>query len=220
MRLFSKTVFRVCIGITIKQVHPYVLYIKEGETLKNLNFVAISSIRQHDAVTWRVFQTQIIEYIKKHHQFIEKVIYFSDGAVSQYKNKKNFINLSYHEEDYGLKAEWNFFATSHGKGPCDGIGGTVKRLARRHCLQHPNVVIKTAEELYSWADKNIKNIKFFYSEPHLYNETLVKYQERFNSAIPIKGTQKLHKFIPLDTTKIFVKETSNSSSQSIVSIIK
>ena len=28
-----------------------------------------------------------------------------------------------------------FLATSHGKGPCDGIGGTVKRLATKASLQ-------------------------------------------------------------------------------------
>ena len=44
-----------------------------------------------------------------------KLIYFSDGAASQYKNYKNFINLCYHENDFGVPAEWNFFATSHGK---------------------------------------------------------------------------------------------------------
>jgi len=27
-----------------------------------------------------------------------------------------------------VEAEWNFFATSHGKSPCEGTGGTVKRL--------------------------------------------------------------------------------------------
>ena len=30
--------------------------------------------------------------------------------------------------DFDLAAEWTFFATSHGKQPCYGIGGTVKRL--------------------------------------------------------------------------------------------
>ena len=30
-----------------------------------------------------------------------------------------------------------FFATSHGKGPCDGIGGTDKRLAAKASLQRP-----------------------------------------------------------------------------------
>ena len=28
-----------------------------------------------------------------------------------------------------------FFATAHGKGPCDGLSGTIKRLARRASLQ-------------------------------------------------------------------------------------
>ena len=55
------------------------------------------------------------------------VIYFSDGASSQYKNKKIVINVCHHENDFSLLAEWNFFASSHGKNSCDGIGGTTKR---------------------------------------------------------------------------------------------
>ena len=39
------------------------------------------------------------------------------------------MNLCYHKEGFGVQAEWHFYATSHGKGQCDGIGGTVKRLA-------------------------------------------------------------------------------------------
>ena len=39
------------------------------------------------------------------------------------------MNLCYHKEDFWVQAEWHFYATSHGKGPCDGIGGTVKCLA-------------------------------------------------------------------------------------------
>ena len=36
------------------------------------------------------------------------------------------MNLCYHKEDFGVQAEWHFYATPHDKGPCDGIGGTVK----------------------------------------------------------------------------------------------
>ena len=68
---------------------------------------------------------------------INKLIYFSDGAASQYKNFKNFINLCHHEKDFDMKAEWHFFATSHGKVPCDGLGGTIKRLAAKASLQRP-----------------------------------------------------------------------------------
>lgn len=30
---------------------------------------------------------------------------------------------------HNVKLAWNFSATSHGKGPVDGIGATVKRMA-------------------------------------------------------------------------------------------
>ena len=47
-----------------------------------------------------------------------------------------------------------FFATSHGKGPCDAIGGNLKRMARRESLaklyEHP---ITTAKQLYEWAEQ-------------------------------------------------------------------
>lgn len=65
---------------------------------------------------------------------VRKVFYVTDGAGSQYKNKYNFINLYMHEVDLGCSAEWYFHPTSHGKGPCDGIGGTLKRKAARASL--------------------------------------------------------------------------------------
>jgi len=68
---------------------------------------------------------------------ISHIHYFSDGSAAQYKNFKNFLNLCHHEEDFEITAEWNFFGTSHGKSPCDGIRGTRKRLAARASLQHP-----------------------------------------------------------------------------------
>ena len=69
---------------------------------------------------------------------LRKVFYFSDGAALQYKNRKNFINLCHHELDFGVPDEWHFSATSHGKGSCDGVGGSVKRLAARASLQRPH----------------------------------------------------------------------------------
>ena len=71
-----------------------------------------------------LFQKPLLENIKANHPSLEKVYYFSDGCAGQYKN---FINLC-HKEDFGFFAEWNFFATSHGKSVCDRIGGTAKRL--------------------------------------------------------------------------------------------
>ena len=36
------------------------------------------------------------------------------------------MDLSFQKHDFGISAEWVFFAASSGKSPCDGIGGAVK----------------------------------------------------------------------------------------------
>ena len=65
--------------------------------------------------------------------------------------------------DFGIDAEWHFFATSHGKGPCDGVGGTIKRLAARASLQRPyDKQIMTPRQLYEWASENISAMTFTY----------------------------------------------------------
>ena len=53
--------------------------------------------------------------------------------VNIIKNKSNFQNLLFHEKDFpkGVTAEWNFHATAHGKGACDGIGANLKGSAKR-----------------------------------------------------------------------------------------
>ena len=92
------------------------------------------------------------------------MIYFSDGASSHYKNCKNFANLCHYESDFnGIKAEWHFFATSHGKGPCDGVGGTVKRSAARASLQKPyNDQIMTPRQLFEYSKENVAGVHFHY----------------------------------------------------------
>ena len=40
------------------------------------------------------------------------------------KTKENLINLCHHKKDFKIPAERHFFATSHSKSPCDGVGGT------------------------------------------------------------------------------------------------
>ena len=78
-----------------------------------------------------------MQFLREKFVKIDKIFYFTDGSAAQYKNRKNFLNLCYHESGFGVQAEWHFYATSHGKEPCDGIGGTVKRLAARASLQRP-----------------------------------------------------------------------------------
>ena len=56
------------------------------------------------------------------------------GVLDNTKIGKNF-NLCQQKSDFGLYVTWVFFATSHGKQPCGGIGGTVKRLVSNASLK-------------------------------------------------------------------------------------
>lgn len=66
---------------------------------------------------------------------VDTIHYWSDGPSIQLKNKFNFTNLLFHEYDRHASADWNFFATSHGNGENDGVGGDVKKAVWRKTLQ-------------------------------------------------------------------------------------
>ena len=60
-----------------------------------------------------------------------------------------------------MQGQRNFFATSHGKSPCDGIGGTVKRLTARASLQRlSQEQILTSDEMFAFCQQEIKWIDF------------------------------------------------------------
>lgn len=64
--------------------------------------------------------------------------------------------MCHHEKDFSLECEWHFFATCHGKGPCDGVGGTVKRLTARASLQRSlDDQILTARDMYQFCTEHI-----------------------------------------------------------------
>ena len=58
---------------------------------------------------------------------------------------------------------WNyrgmdFFATSHGKGPSDGIAENIKRDAPKASRREAK--ISTATELYSWAQASAEKVTY------------------------------------------------------------
>ena len=159
-----------------------------------------------------LFQSSFIAFLKEllpARLHPKKIIYFSDGAAPQYKNRKNFLNLCHHKDDFGVKAEWHFSATSHGKGACDGLGGTVKRLAARVSLQRPyNDQLMTPRQLFDWACSNIPAAYFGYCSNEDYAREQSSLEHRFQLSRTIPGTRKLHSFVPISDST--VEEVWNS----------
>ena len=86
----------------------------------------------------------------------KKVYYWSDGPSCPFKNQFHFTNILFYEEDHGTSACWNYFATSHGKGKNDGVGGDVKNYVWRKTLQK-KVVVTIAHEFLNLAKKKFQD---------------------------------------------------------------
>ena len=194
-------------------IHPFIVYFRESLDIHHRSFVVISDCLQHDTVAVHLFQRKLIDFLKTILGCTpKKLYYFSDGAASQYKNRKNFLNLCYHKDDFGMFAEWHFSATSHGKGPCDGLGGTVKRLAAKASLQRPyEEQIMTPIDLYEWASQAIPSVTFVYCSNEEYHIETTQLNTRFLNSRTIPGTRSLHCFIPISKHVLATKRYSLSS---------
>ena len=156
---------------------------KGEEKTEHISYVIISDCLEHNTTAVYCFQKKLLNFLKSKFETVQKIYYFSDGSAAQYKNKKNFSKLCFHKKDFEVDAEWHFFATAHGKGPCDGVGGTVKRLATKACLQRPyDNQILTPHQLFDWAVENFKTVSFEFSTQEEHIETEIKFlEERFSN---------------------------------------
>lgn len=140
-------------------LHTAVIYYLVDNILKSKSVCVISNDLNHDVPM--VFKTQqlLLNYIKSDiSSHITSVPYFTDGWAAQYKNCKNFINLCYHMQDFLISVEWSFFATSHGKSPCDGVGAVVKRPTTKASLQRfYDDQIMSATQMYNFCKEHKRN---------------------------------------------------------------
>ena len=100
----------------------------------------------------------------------------------QKREKSSHLVLPSHR--LGIATEWHFSATSQGKGACDGVGGTVKRLAARASRQ-----ITTPHQLYEWAQANTPATVFNYCSQDNYNRMDIFLKDHFEKSSTINGRQ-------------------------------
>ena len=149
----------------------------------------------------------------------KNIFYFSDGAAAQYKNFKNFFNIAFHFQDFGVEAEWHFFATSHGKGPCDGIGGTLKRSAKKASLQA--TLIETPEQLYQYLKGHTISTFVEYFDKNEWLQEELALNKRFSNARTVPGTRQMHSVCPsVREGWIFVRRFSASEQRQEVRVGK
>ena len=117
-------------------LHPVVAYIRSSDNRVESSLCILSEDLNHDVTfVYKVIKETVVFIKKELNPSVKTIHYFSDGCVALNKNWKNFVSLCHHLSE--IDRIWNFFATSHGKSLCDGIGGTVKRLTAIASLQRP-----------------------------------------------------------------------------------
>lgn len=202
-------------------IHPMVFYYKNSEgALDHGNFVPLSECLHHDSTLVHVFLERFNIFLKSKLN-PTKIIYFTDGCAAQYKNRNNFYNMTLHEHDFGVPADWHFYATSHGKSACDGLGGTIKRLVTKASLQRPlNDQILTPLQMFHWAKRNISGINFVYVTNEDYEAIQNQMDSRYLKTVVLDGTRSFHCFIPISEGIIKVKVYSSDEEHFFKRVVK
>lgn len=95
------------------------------------SYVVVSDNLTHDKVTAISYLVNVLDTIIPVKNTIQEISIWSDGPSSQFKNRYIAFLISKLCLRYNLKSmQWNYFCTSHGKGPVDGVGAAVKRGVR------------------------------------------------------------------------------------------
>ncbi|KAK3102947.1 hypothetical protein FSP39_015174 [Pinctada imbricata] len=191
-------------GVTL---HPVVVYFRNPEgVLQHRSFVVVSDEMSHSSNTVHAIIEKIMPELKLLSPDLEFIHYWTDGPTSQYRNKQIFYTIANHKDLYGVSARWNYFEVGHGKGPCDGLGGTTKRMADE-AVRCGKAVIQDANDFFKWAsESNMRGVSFVFvsaDDCNLMQEVLKPRQLK-----PLKGTFKLHVVAGMGNSTVCVKDVS------------
>ena len=157
------------------------------------SMVIVSDDLQHNKQSVHMFMTHIFCTLKAKYPTIEQISVSADGASSQFKQRFLFSNLYEWETEFGVKISWHFFATSHGKGVVDGLGGMVKRTVW-HYVRAGAATATTPKAFYEVAVARNPGVRIDYitKEEIMINSQKAKLVESWNETLAVPNTQKLH----------------------------
>lgn len=123
---------------------------------------------------------------------VTSISIWSDGPASQFKNRFVAAALDTLQEAHKIHIEWNFFSTSHGKGPVDGIGGSAKRFVMQKVRNRQNAVTNASSFVAAASTmENVCVTEVSSMEITRRNEKL-NLKDVFSQATPITAIAKMH----------------------------
>ena len=181
-------------------LHPLAVYFIDSDgNIQHNSLCFISDDNNHNINFVYKIQTILVDYLEENLPIVDKIFCFSDG-------------LCHHLQDFNMDAEWIFFATSHGKSSCDGVGGFVKHYVVKHSLQRPiHDQIFSYQSMLGLCIREIPSIIFF----GVIQEEMVNVrgdlEDHFAKSKTMPGTRSSEHFVPISSNKIPHKLASEDS---------
>ena len=169
--------------------------------------VIVSDYLQHDKYAVNVFLRAILQFLDANVRHFEKVVFFSDGPSSQFKQRFLLSSITL----FNRNIVWNFFATSHGKGPVDGIGGSTTRLVSSEVMSG-KAEVTTSTEFAEVAAKKCQNIQIKHICKAEVQSEIKKLDDDWNEITAIPNTKQVHRVTVVAPFIIDVQHHASSPS--------
>ena len=152
------------------------------------------------------FLKELIPNSKATRPDLKHVHYYMDSPTSQCRNKTISYLPCHHKELFDVTAPWNYFEAGHGKGPCNGAGGSVKHMANE-AVQQQKANIQDSPDFFAWTQQQSSSSVAFNFISKEACSTAKSEIERFGNIVPMTGTISVHAVAAISPRKIMARET-------------
>jgi hypothetical protein len=138
-------------------LHTFLANVKSGEEIVKHSMCVFSDCTLHNTLAVFSFLKVVIPYLRAMHTSVKKVIHFTDGAASQYKNCKNFTIIYFFTKKIsGLKESGIFLLRVMAKGHAMAL----VKLSRRASLKN-EITIQPLLPCFRGATQTLKTLNVF-----------------------------------------------------------
>ena len=174
-----------------KQVSIFTAYIwLGGSGGQGQSFGLVSNGTTHDKFTVITCLEIMIKEVISIMPDGNEIVFFSDGAASQFKNRYLLQHLTTMMDAHDVEISWNYFASSHGKGVVDGVGGTLKRLVWTEIMAGARC--SSAREFVDICHRKKTATVVGFVQQAQFDATKVSLERTFKTILGIPGIQRQH----------------------------
>ena len=112
-------------------IHPRVVHHKDDDNnIVHHSYVGVTDDTAYTAPTIMAFVINaVMPHVKAALPGLKVAHFVTDSPSSQYRNRTMCAIVANFNQMFSVKATWTWLEAGHGNGPCDGVGGSVKKAA-------------------------------------------------------------------------------------------